>query len=289
MATHTRRRLLKTAGGVAVVGTLAGCADTGGNGNETEEPADGDGGDGGNETEEPADGEPAEEEETAGVRVAHLSPDAPNVDVYVDDEPAFEDVAYRDVSEYAELPPATYDVRITAAGDEEQVVFEDSVEVAASDYTLAAIGEIGEENQPFSVEVFEDDLSDPGENARVRGIHAAPDAPPVTVTAADPGDALFEDLAFGEAQTVEAPPNSYTLEVRPADAEPDSEPVASFDVPVEAGTVYTAFAVGYLDPDAAPVDEPFDLEIVADSTGADTGSGDGMDGNETNESGNETA
>jgi len=280
MATHTRRRLLKTVGGVAVVGTLAGCADTGGDGNETEEPAGDDGADGGNETEEPADGEPAEEEETAGVRVAHLSPDAPNVDVYVDGEPAFEDVAYRDISEYAELPPATYDVQITAAGDEEQVVFEDSIEVAAADYTLAAIGEISEENQPFAVEVFEDDLSDPGENARIRGIHTAPDAPPVTVTDAGTGDALFEDLAFGEAQTGVAPPNEYTLEVRPADAEPDTEPVATFDVPVEAGTVYTAFAVGYLDPEAAPADEPFDLEIVADSTGDGTGNGT-SGGNET--------
>jgi len=280
MATHTRRRLLKTVGGVAVVGTLAGCADTGGgDGNETEEPAAGNETNGMNETEEPADGEPAGEE-TAGVRVAHLSPDAPNVDVYVDGELAFEDVAYRDVSEYAELPPATYDVRITAAGDEEQVVFEDSIEVAAADYTLAAIGEISEENQPFAVEVFEDDLSDPGENARIRGIHTAPDAPPVTVTDAGTGDALFEDLAFGEAQTGVAPPNEYTLEVRPADAEPDTEPVATFDVPVEAGTVYTAFAVGYLDPEAAPVDEPFDLEIVADSTGTDGG---GAGGNETNE------
>ena len=287
MATHTRRRLLKTAGGVAVVGSLAGCADTGGNGNETEEPADG-----GNETEEPTDEEPAEEEpaeDVAGVRVAHLSPDAPNVDVYVDDEPAFEDVAYRDVSEYAELPPATYDVRITAAGDEEQVVFEDSLEVAAADYTLAAVGEVGEENQPFAVEVFEDDLSDPGENARVRGIHAAPDAPAVTVTDADTGSALFEDLAFGEAQTGEAPPSSYTLDVRPADAEPDSEPVASFDVPVEAGTVYTAFAVGYLEPDAAPADEPFDLEIVADSTGEGTGTDGGAGDNETDAADNETA
>ncbi|WP_253737241.1 DUF4397 domain-containing protein [Halohasta salina] len=286
MATHTRRRLLKTVGGVAVVGSLAGCADTGGDGNETEEPADGEPADeepaDGNETEEPADEEPAEED-VAGVRVAHLSPDAPNVDVYVDGEPAFEDVAFRDVSEYAELPPATYDVQITAAGDEEEVVFEDSIEVSAADYTIAAIGEIGEENQPFAVEVFEDDLSDPGENARIRGIHAAPDAPAVTVTDADTGSALFEDLAFGEDQTGEAPPNEYTLEVRPADAEADSEPVASFDVPVEAGTVYTAFAVGYLEPDDAPADEPFDLEIVEDSTGTDAGGADG------NESDNETA
>jgi len=285
MATHTRRRLLKTVGGVAVVGSLAGCADTGGNGNETDEPAGEAGAQEGNETEESTDEEPAEE--MAGVRVAHLSPDAPNVDVYVDGEAVLEDVAFRDVSDYLELQPGSYDVQITEAGNQEEVFYDDSIEVEAADYTVAAIGEAGGENQPLSVEVYEDDLSDPGENARVRGIHAAPDAPAVDVIGADSGDALFEDLAFGESASAEAPPGEYTFEVVPA-GEEDAEPVAEFEAPVEAGTVYSAFAVGYLQPDDAPADEAFGVEIVEDSTGMGTNGEDGM-GNDSDMTDNETA
>ncbi|MCL7418259.1 MAG: DUF4397 domain-containing protein, partial [Halalkalicoccus sp.] len=50
-----------------------------------------------------AEGETDSEEEggqggeMAMVRVAHLSPDAPNVDVYVDDQAVLEDVPYRTV------------------------------------------------------------------------------------------------------------------------------------------------------------------------------------------------
>lgn len=262
-----------------IVGTLAGCAgngdeepnessddgsmdDDGSNGNET----NGDGMDDGetdeNETEDNESDDESEPASEASLRVAHLSPDAPNVDVYVDGDAVLEDVPFRTVSDYLELPTGDYPVEITAAGDAETVVFDEELTVPEGDFTAAAIGELAEENQPFAVEVYEDDLSDPGEDARVRLIHAAPDAPNVDVTV--DGEPLFEDVAFGAAGTVEVPADDYTLEVRPATSEVDGEVVATFDVSPEAGTVYTAFAVGYLEPDAAPADESFDLEVVED-------------------------
>jgi len=259
MVTSNRRSILKAAAGVGIIGGLAGCAD-----NEEDEP--------------PADEEPEEDEtegettdpdeepepELAGVRAAHLAPDAPNVDIYVDDEPALEDVAFRDVSEYLELDAGEYDIEVTEAGEEE-AVFEESLEIEAEDYTLAALGELADENQPFDLAVFEDDLTDPGEEARVRVIHAAPDAPAVDIVDDESGDALFEELEFGEAETGDLPAGDYTLGVRPADGDDEDEPIETFEVTIEAGTVYTGFAVGYLEPDEAPVDEPFDLEVVEDT------------------------
>ena len=281
MATHNRRAVVKTVGSVAVIGGLAGCAggQQDGNGNETENET------GMNETEgnETDDGM-EEETEMANVRVAHLSPDAPNVDVYVDGEAVLEDVAFRDVSDYLPLQPGSYDVQITEAGNQEEVFYDDTLDVEAADYTVAAVGEAAEENQPLAVEVYEDDLTDPGENARIRGIHAAPDAPAVDVVGADSGDALFEDLAFGESGTAEAPPGTYTFDIVPA-GEEAPDPVASFDATVEAGTVYSVFAVGYLEPDDAPADEELGVEIVEDSAGMMNGEG-GM-GNESEM--NETA
>ncbi|WP_235028072.1 DUF4397 domain-containing protein, partial [Halorubrum sp. JWXQ-INN 858] len=266
MSNHKRRTVLKSVGGVVLVGTLAGCADDG-NGNAsdpTEEP----------ETEPPEatpepDG-PDEQDETddpttdAALRVAHLSPDAPNVDVYVDDDPVLEDVPFRGVSDYLDVPADTYDVTVTAAGDPETVVFDEALDVPAGEFTVAALGELSEENQPFAVEVYEDDVSDPGEDARVRLVHAAPDAPNVDVTVE--GEPLFEDVPFGAAGAIEVPADDYELEIRPATDDVDGDVVATVDVSPEAGTVYTAFAVGYLDPDAAPADEPFGLELVVDAT-----------------------
>jgi len=255
MSNKTRRTVLKSVGGVAVVGTLAGCL---GDDDEPEpEPED-------DEMDDQMDDETDEPDEAeAALRVAHLSPDAPNVDVYIDGDAVLEDVPYREVSDYLEVAAATYEVMITAADDMDTVVFDDELEVPAGEFTIAALGELAEENEPFGVEVYEDDISDPGEEARVRLVHAAPDAPNVDVTVG--GEPLFEDVPFGAAGAIEVAADEYELEIRPASEDVDDDVVATFDLAPEAGVVYTAFAVGYLDPEAAPADEAFDLEVVVDN------------------------
>ena len=253
MSAHNRRTVLKSAGGLALIGTLAGCA---GGGDSSEETGDG------SEEETDGDGD-AESDPDASIRVAHLSPDAPNVDVYVAGDAVLEDVPYRTVSDYLDVQSGTYQVMITAAGDMDTVVYDQELEVPAGEFTIAALGELAEENEAFGVEVYEDDVSDPGEDARVRLVHAAPDAPNVDVTVG--GDPLFEDVPFGAAGSTTVAAGEYTLEVRPATENNDGDVVAEFDLTPEAGVVYTGFAVGYLAPDEAPADAPFDLEVVVDA------------------------
>lgn len=275
---QTRRRLLTVVGSSGVL-ALAGCLggddeDAGGNGESDDGMDDYDDGmddhdddmDGDDDDDDVGDDEDdGETAMDADVRVAHLSPDAPNVDIWIDGEPVLEDVPFRAVSEYLELSTGTYEVAIAAAGDPDTVVFEEDLEIDEGAFTVAALGELSEENQPFAPDVLVDDVSDPGDEARVRLVHAAPDAPAVDVTVGDGETVLYEDVAFGESATVEVPADAYTLEVRPATADNDGDVVDTFDVEPAAGNVYTAFAVGYLEPESAPADEPFDLEVVLDA------------------------
>ncbi|WP_186336774.1 DUF4397 domain-containing protein [Natrarchaeobaculum sulfurireducens] len=174
----------------------------------------------------------------AAIRVAHFSPDAPAVDVYVDDDQVLAEFAYAEVSPYLEIAPGTYRITITAAGDREAVVFDDDVEFESAFYTVAAIGELGADT--FRPEV----LVDAG-SALVRLFHASPDAPVVDVLA--DGEPLFEDVAFEESTNyVAVPAGSYTLAVTPA-GDPGTV-VAEFPVNLELGTAYTANAIGYLEP-----------------------------------------
>jgi len=259
-----RRTFLKTVGGTAVALTLAGCG-------QSDDGTDDDGTDDGMSGDNMSDDDMSEDDgteaeaESASLGVAHLSPDAPNVDVYVDGDAVLEDVPYRAFSDYLDLTAGEYDVEITAAGDADTVVFDETVEVGAGDFTAAALGELAEENQPFGVEIFEHDLEPPADAARVRAIHASPDAPNVDITVEETGDALFADVPFGAAGTVEVPAGSYTLEIRPATENNDGDVVATFPVELAAETVYTAAAVGYLQPDAAPADEAFDLALTVDA------------------------
>ncbi|WP_440769941.1 DUF4397 domain-containing protein [Natronorubrum sp. DTA28] len=82
-----------------------------------------------------------DDEEVGAIRVGHFSPDAPNVDVYVDDEQILTDLAYDELSPYLEIAPGTYNLTITAAGDDEPV-YEETLPVDTDYYTAAAIGEI---------------------------------------------------------------------------------------------------------------------------------------------------
>jgi hypothetical protein len=265
----TRRRVLFGVGAGATVG-LAGClgnSDDGDAGTDTdtdtptEEP-----------TNTPTDEEtPTEEPEgTANVRVAHLSPNAPNVDVYVDGSVVLEDVPFGAVSEYLEVPAGEREIEITAAGDADTSVFAGAVPVEAdTDYTVAATGELGDmADQTFEPLVLEDDNSEPGsDTARIRAVHASPDAPTIDITTASNGDALFDAVEYGESGYVEVPAGEYTLEIRGDTDASDGDVVAEFDVSLAGGQVYTAFAAGYLSPDDEPGDTPFDLLVSQDTNG----------------------
>jgi len=83
----------------------------------------------------------------AKVRVAHASPDAPAVDVYVDEspedaEPTVAGVEFTDITGYLELPAGEYDVTITAADSDEAVPPTPvTLDLGDDDYTVAAVGE----------------------------------------------------------------------------------------------------------------------------------------------------
>ena len=213
---------------------------------------------------------------TATLRVAHMSPDAPAVDVYLDNETAVSGAEFGDVTDFIETTPGERVVTITAADNRSAVVFNSTVPFSAGAYTVMATGEVGQNaSQPFAPLVLSDNTTAPGENAsNVRLVHAVPDAPPVDVTVEDNNTTLFDNVTFGNTSSyATVPAGEYTLEVRAATPDDNGTIVTTVDVDLDNETTYTAFAAGYVSPEDAPVDEPFDLIVAADSEQTGTGSG----------------
>lgn len=105
------------------------------------------------------------------------------------------------------------------------------------------------------------------ENASVRAVHVSPDAGPVDVTVNSTGTVIADNATFGNAtEYVEVPAGDYTLDIRGATADNDDPIVASVDVSVEGGTAYSAFAAGYVAPDDAPADTPFEVILTTDGS-----------------------
>ncbi len=180
----------------------------------------------------------------AMVRVAHLSPDAPAVDVLVNGQKAITGLAFKQVTPYISLPAAKVRVQVVPAGQDAPVVIDAELDLKEGVYyTVAATGFLAS----IRPQVYTDALAGffpRAGYARVRVVHASPDAPAVDV-AVKGGPVLFARLPFPQASTyLSVPAGTYDLEVRAAGT--STVALALPGVTLESGKMYTVFAVGSL-------------------------------------------
>ncbi|MET0555882.1 MAG: DUF4397 domain-containing protein [Vicinamibacteria bacterium] len=179
---------------------------------------------------------------TAQLRVAHLSPDAPAVDVRLNGTVALRGVSYPTVGAYAAVPAGRTRIEVVPAGATSPVVIDATVDlVRDTAYTVAATGLLSAGDlKPL---VLTDDRAAGGQ-AKVRFVHAGPDAPAVDV-AVTGGPVLFPNTSFrGSSPYAAVAPGSYNLEVRVAGTSTVALPLPG--VRFDAQRNYTVFAIGRL-------------------------------------------
>lgn len=174
------------------------------------------------------------------VRVLHASPDAPAVDVYVDGNLIARNLTYRNFTEYMQVPPGTYNVRVFPAGTKTSPVINTTLEIPdRSIFTVAAIGRLAD----IRLRVVPDTPMDvpPGETV-IRFAHFSPNAPNVDITLPD-GTVLFSNVAFTEVTDyISVDPDTYTLQAGIAGT--DNVVLTVPNQRLFAGNIYTAYAVG---------------------------------------------
>ncbi len=175
----------------------------------------------------------------AEVRVIHASPDAPAVDVRVDGALAFAGLPFTGITDYAQLLPDTYRVTVTPAGAKAPVVIDADLTLQdGRRYTVLAVDRL-ESIEPLVLE--DDPVTDP-QRAKVRFVHASPDAPAVDIAVAG-GPVLVSGAEFRDATGFLAvDPGVYDLEVRLAGTSTVVLPLD--DLRLTGGRVYTAAVVG---------------------------------------------
>ncbi|MGD9892311.1 MAG: DUF4397 domain-containing protein [Dehalococcoidia bacterium] len=183
-----------------------------------------------------------EAQATARVRVVHMSPDAPAVDVLVDDQRAISNLVFKSATDYASIPAGQHNVKVTPVGQNQTAVIEADLPLqAGQDLTVVATGRLAE----IAALPLEDDNSAPSPgNAKVRFVHASPDAPAVDIAIAG-GQVLFPNVSFRNASDyTQVPAGTYNLEVRPAGTQDVALSVPN--VALQAGQNVTVFAAGLL-------------------------------------------
>ncbi|HWM05287.1 MAG TPA: DUF4397 domain-containing protein [Actinophytocola sp.] len=177
------------------------------------------------------------------LRLAHLSPDTPQVDVTVTkfDQPnksqVVKGVGYGAVSEYQRIEPGSYTVAMRPAGADpkSEPVISTTLEAAKGRaYTVAGLGRFAD----LALRVLNDEIGlPPAGQSRMRVVNAAPRAGDLSIQRE--GTAVIERAAFGNASSyVYVPAGQTTLTVAPVEAAATNLPIN-----LEAGSVYTVLVL----------------------------------------------
>lgn len=183
------------------------------------------------------------------VQVLHASPDAPAVNVMVDDVEALSGVDYKIGSAALELEVGEYEITVNGItpGGEVPVIGPAALTFDADTlYSVIAVGDVAN-IEPLIIE--QEDTPVPAGFARLRVVHAAPMAPTVDVFATTPDADLSAEAAVGtfsfkgDLGPIEVPAGDYQIRVVPHMVDPaDREASKVFD----SGTVTLADGDNFL-------------------------------------------
>jgi len=223
------------------------------------------------------------ESSTARAQIIHNSADAAatEVDVYINDELAIDDFAFRTATPFIDLPSGvTINVGVapgnsTGPGD---IIASFPVALNVDDtYIIVADGIVSGSGynppQPFGLQVYDmgREQAFMADEVDVLVHHGATDAPTVDIVEVGVGaGTLVDDLAYGEFQGyLELDTANYAIEVRD---ETGTVTVAAYEVPLvdlgAEGAAVVAVASGFLDPSMNSDGAPFGVWVALPTGGA---------------------
>ncbi len=193
----------------------------------------------------------------ANVRFVHASPDAPAVNVVVNDhfgDPLVPGLAFPEATDYLAPLPGEYNIKVVPAGTPNAVIDADVTFEAGERHTVVAVGLVSD----LSIEpmVLVDDGRRVATEAKVRLVHASTLADEVDIYFTEPGASLdastptFTSVPFkADTGYVSLPKGTYDVSVTQTGS---TTPVLGpIDLTLEAGGVYGAIVRDSAGPDPA--------------------------------------
>jgi hypothetical protein len=182
----------------------------------------------------------------ACVRMVHAAPDAPPADIYLNEAEIAENLEFGTATEYVTVPSGDgRGVRVTATGTPvEEAIIDTSLDFDPGQaYEILVTGG----GDDLDLTVTGTDLRPlPQGQARLRVIHASPDADAFDMGIAGSEENLFEGINFGDATDyVVLDAGDYSLEVRPGGE--DMTVALETDATFEEGVTYDLIALGRAD------------------------------------------
>ena len=173
-------------------------------------------------------------------RLLHASPNAPVVDIYLNNALAVRNLAYRGFSQYLTVPPGIYNIKVYPSGQQNIPILDTSITIPErSIQTIAAIGIAPDISLLPVNEPAEPTLPD---KVFLRFAHLSPNAPNVDVALPN-NSILFNDVSYMEVANYTAVnPGNYTFYIRAAGTNQNVLYVPNINL--KPNRFYTIYAVG---------------------------------------------
>ena len=185
------------------------------------------------------------------VRIAHMLPGGPSIDVLVNGVKAFGGTAYKGFTDFLPVPAGKIQIGLVAGGTASPLLTEATFETRdALEYTVIVLGT---PDAP-KLMLYLDEIRPPAaSNVRVRVIHASPDAPKVELFTVSPTSvAVSGVIGFGQASRyVGFKAGTYSFEARIAGTK--TVVLSLKDIQFELGKVYTIVVTGSVKDDSLTV------------------------------------
>jgi len=162
------------------------------------------------------------------VRALHLSPDAPNVDIFVDNgaQPAITDLAYQEGTGYVALPMGVTNFKVSATGTPASAAVLDFDLPLAQGMRYSAVA-FGNLSNIDALALVDDSSGLAQGDVRLQVVHAADGIGDVNVIVGGIGG-VRADFPYGDSFVADLPAGAYTVGL---DIDLDRIPDFRFDVP----------------------------------------------------------
>lgn len=174
------------------------------------------------------------------MRLLHASPGTSAVDVYANSSLIASGLSYKGFTEYLQVIPEKYNIKVFPAGTTGVVLVDTEVEVPVQSIVTAAV--TGTSPNIGVKAYFEPVLQIPSGKLYLRFAHLVPDGPDLDVVLSD-GTVLFEDVSYGAATSYIAVfPDIYTFYLKQTGT--DKSLLYVPNIQLLPGRFYTIYAVG---------------------------------------------
>ncbi|MEW9049957.1 MAG: DUF4397 domain-containing protein [Neobacillus sp.] len=180
----------------------------------------------------------------AKIRFLHTSPDAQNVDIFINGQLIFKNLTFNQISNYLSLKAGKYHIDIYPAGKMLDSVLNKKISVEpGKSYTFAAINTVNK----LRLLPYVNEPTVPVNESKIRFIHLSPNTPELDI-AVTKRDVVFSNISYKETTDyLGISPMTIDLELREAGSNKVLLPIPSAQF--KANQSYTIAIVGLLNED----------------------------------------